>query len=330
MTRLSGIDRRGFVTGILVAFAVPAGAGAQQAGKVSRVGWLQPSQPPSGGYANFRRAMRELGYLEGETVRFDDRWAHGRFDRLPGLAEDLVRLNVDGIVAIGTGSVRAAKEATSTIPIVMGSSVDPVKAGLVTSLNRPGGNVTGVSILAPEVSAKRLDILKQALPGVTRVGVLAYRANPGTAEQITAIEAVAASLKLTIHLGYVERPGGYAEPFVRFTSERVGAVLVLTDTVLSSERARIVQLATRHRLPAFFDFRAGAEAGGLVSYGIDNLDLYRQTARFVDRILKGTKPADLPVEQPTKFDLAINLETARTLGISIAPAVLFRADHIVE
>jgi putative ABC transport system substrate-binding protein len=315
---------------MLAAFVTPAVAGAQQAGKVPRVGWLQPSQPPSGAYANFRRAMRELGYLEGENVRFDERWAHGRFDRLPGLAEDLVRLNVDVIVAIGSGSVSAAKKATRTIPIVMGSGDDPVKAGFVTSLNRPGGNVTGVSILAPEVSAKRLDILKQALPGVTRVGVLGYRANPGTAEQITAIEAAAASLKLTIHPGYVERPGGYDEPFVRFASDRVGAVLVLTDTVLSSERARTVQIATRHRLPAFFDFRAGAEAGGLVSYGIDNLDLYRQTARFVDRILKGAKPADLPVEQPTKFDLVVNLRTARALGVTIAPAVLFRADHVIE
>jgi len=202
-------------------------AAEAQVGKVSRVGWLQPSQP---GFAhvNFRRAMRELGYLEGETVTFDERWAHGRFDRLPGLAEDLVRLNVDVIVAIGTGSIRAAREATRTIPIVMGSGVDPVKAGFVTSLNRPGGNVTGVSILAPEVSAKRLDLLKQALPGITRVGVLGYRTNPATTEQITAIEAVAASLKLTIHPGYVERPGGYAEPFTRFTSERAGAVLVLT------------------------------------------------------------------------------------------------------
>ena len=303
---------------------------AQQAGKVSRVGWLQPSQPPSGAYINFRRAMRELGYLEGQTVTFDERWAHGRLDRLPGLAQDLVRLNVDVIVAIGTSSIRAATEATRTIPIVMGSGVDPVKAGFVTSLNRPGGNVTGVSLLAPEVSAKRLDILKQVLPGVTRVGLLGYRDNPSTAEQITAIETVAASLKLTVHPGYVDRPGGYAEPFTRFTSERVGAVLVLTDTVLSSERARIVQTATRYRLPVFFDFRAGAEAGGLVSYGTENLDLYRQTARVVDRILKGAKPADVPVEQPTKFELVINLETAKALGLTIPQSLLLRADHVIE
>jgi len=162
------------------------------------------------------------------------------------------------------------------------------------------------------------------------VGVLGYRVNPATTEQITAIEAIAASLKLTIHPGYVERPGGYAEPFTRFKSERAGAVLVLTDSVLGAERTRIVQTPTRHRLPVFFDFRAGAEAGGLVSYGIDHLDLYRQTARFVDRILKGAKPADLPIEQPTKFELVINLKTAKALGLTIAPAVLFRADQIIE
>ena len=218
------IHRRAFVTATLAALVAPARSAAQQPRKTARVGWLQPSQPPSGGYANFRRAMQELGYREGENVRFEERWAHGRFDRLPGLARELVQLNVDIIVAVGTGSVRAAKEATATIPIVMGSGDDPVKAGFVNSLSRPGGNVTGMSILAPEVSAKRLDVLKQVLPGVTRVGVLGYRANPGTAEQIAAIEAVAPALKLTIALGYVERPGGYAEPFARFASERVGAV----------------------------------------------------------------------------------------------------------
>jgi putative tryptophan/tyrosine transport system substrate-binding protein len=269
--------------GLAVVLAVtllgPLAAGAQQAGKVSRVGWLQPSQPGVA-YDNFRRAMQELGYLEGKTVTFDERWAHGQLDRLPGLAKDLVRQNVDVIVAIGTSSVRVAMEATRTIPIVMGSGVDPVEAGFVTSLTRPGGNVTGVSILAPVMSAKRLDILKQAIPGITRVGVLGYRANTAaTAAQVTAIEAVAASLKLTIHPGYVERPGGYAEPFTKFTSARAGAVLVLTDSVLSSERVQIVQTAIKHRLPVLFDFRSGAEAGGLVSYGIDHLDLYRQTAR---------------------------------------------------
>jgi putative tryptophan/tyrosine transport system substrate-binding protein len=325
------ITRRTFLCGLtLGTLALPLAGEAQQPGKVFRVGWLQPSQPPSGAYANFRRAMRELGYREGETVTFDDRWAYGRFDRLPGLAEELARLNVDVIVAIGTGSVRAAKEATRTIPIVMGSGDDPIKGGFVASLNRPGGNVTGVSILAPEVSAKRLDILKQTLPGVITVGVLAYRSNPGTAEQIAAIEAAAASLKLTIHPGYVERPGGYVEPFTRFTSERADAVLVLTDTVLSADRAGIVRTAIKHRPPVFFDFRQGADAGGLVSYGIDNLDLYRQTARFVDKILKGAKPVDLPVEQPTKFELVINLKTAKALGLTIPQAILLRADHVIE
>jgi putative ABC transport system substrate-binding protein len=314
-----------------VVLSVPLAASAQQASKVWRVGWLQPSPSPSPGHASFRQGMRELGYLEGQNVKFEDRFADGHFDRLPGLAADLARLNLDVIVAVAPGAIRAASEATRTVPIVMAfSGVDPVKAGFVASLNRPGGNVTGLTMLAPELSAKRLEILKQAVPSATRVGVLGYRANPGTPEQLAAIERAAEGLGLTMHVVLTERPGGYAQVFARLARERAGAVLILSDTVLATDRRLIVETATKHRLPTFFDFRESAEAGGLLSYGANNLDLYRQAARFVDRILKGAKPADLPIEQPSKFDLVINLKTAKALGLTLSPALLLRADQVIE
>ena len=314
-----------------VVLAAPLTAGAQQPTKIWRVGWLQPSPSPSPGHASFRQGMRELGYLEGQNVKFEDRFADGHFDRLPGLAADLARLSLDVIVAVAPGAIRAASEATRTVPIVMAfSGVDPVKAGFVASLNRPGSNVTGLTMLAPELSAKRLEILTQAVPSATRVGVLGYRANPGAAEQLAAIERAAERLGLTMHVGWTERPGAYDQVFARLAKERVSAVLILTDTVLATDRRQIVETATKHRLPTFFDFRESAEAGGLLSYGVNNLDLYRQAARFVDRILKGAKPADLPVEQPTKFELVVNLKTAKALGLTIPPSVLARADQIIE
>jgi putative tryptophan/tyrosine transport system substrate-binding protein len=314
-----------------VVLVMPLTPRAQPPSKIWRVGWLQPSPSPSPGHASFRQAMGELGYLEGRNVKFEDRFADGHFDRLPALAADLARSNVDVIVAVAPGAIRAAREATRTVPIVMAfSGVDPVKAQFVTSLNRPGGNVTGITMLAPELSAKRLDLLKQALPNATRVGVLGYRANPGTAEQLRAIESVADALGVTLHVVLTERPGTYIEAFARLARERVAAVLVLSDTVLATDRRQIVETATKHRLPVFLDFRESAEVGGLLSYGVNNLDLYRQAARFVDRILKGAKPADLPVEQPTKFELVINLKAAKALGLTIPMTLAARADHVIE
>ena len=325
------MDRRRFLlTSLAGALAVPPATGAQPAGKVWRVGWLQPSPPPSAGHASFRQAMREIGYLEGHNVRFEDRFADGHFDHLPSLAEALVPV-VDVIVAVAPGAIRAARDATKTVPIVMAfSGVDPVKAGFVSSLRRPGGNITGLTMLAPELSAKRLEVLKDAVPAAERVGVLGYLANPATTEQVNAIQQVARHLGVTMHLALTERPRDYERVFARLGSERVGAVLVLTDTVLSGDRKQIVNTAIKHRLPAFFDFRESAEAGGLASYGVNILDLYRQAARFVDRIVKGAKPADLPVEQPTKFELVINLKTAKALGLTIPPSVLARADQVIE
>jgi len=326
------MDRRAFlatVGGVLL--AAPLTATAQPAGKVWRVGWLQPSPPASAGHANFRQAMRELGYVPGENVAFEDRFADGDFARLPGLATELARSNLDVIVAVAPGAIRAARNATRTIPIVMAfSGVDPVKAGFVASLNRPGGNVTGITMLAPELSAKRLDVLKQALPAARRVGVLGYRTNPGTDEQLKAVESAAARAGITVQAIYVQKPERYDDLFAPLGQQRIDAILVLSDTVLSNDRARIVQSAMKHGLPAVFDFKESAEAGGVLSYGVSNLGLYRQAARFVDRLFKGAKPADLPVEQPTTFELVINLKTARALGLSIPPSLLQRADHVIE
>ena len=326
------MNRRAFLAtvggGLL---AAPLAARAQPAGRVWRVGWLQPMTPGSTGHTNFRQAMRELGYVPGENVTFEDRFAAGDFGRLPGLAAELARANVDVIVAVAPGAIRAARNATQTIPIVMAfSGVDPVKAGFVASLNRPGGNVTGITMLAPELSAKRLDVLKQALPAVKRVGVLGYRANPGTGEQLKAVESAAMRSGLTVHAVYVQQPDRYDDLFAPLGQQRIDAILVLSDTVLANDRALIVQSAMRHRLPTVFDFKESAEAGGIISYGVNNLDLYRQAARFVDRLFKGAKPADLPVEQPTKFELVINLKTAKTLGLTIPPSLLLRADQVIE
>jgi putative ABC transport system substrate-binding protein len=275
--------------------------------------------------------MAELGYLDGRNVKFEDRFADGHFDRLPVLATELAGANVDVIVAVAPGAIPAARDATRTVPIVMAfSGVDPVKAGFVASLNRPGGNVTGITMLAPELSAKRLEVLKQALPNAKRVGVLGYKANPANAEQLRAIENVATRLGVTISVVLAQQPGSYREVFAMLAKERVDGVLVLSDTVLARDRRQIVEIAARHRLPTFFDFRESAEVGGLLSYGVSNLNLYRQAARFVDRIFRGAKPTDLPVEQPTSFELVINLKTAKALGLTIPMTLWSRADHIIE
>ena len=328
----SVMGRRAFL-GVLAGGLVtaPLAAAGQQAGRTWRVGWLQPSPPASAGHTNFRQAMRELGYVPGENVMFEDRFAEGDFARLPGLAAELARTKVDVIVAVAPGAIRAARNATQTIPIVMAfSGVDPVKAGFVASFNRPGGNVTGITMLAPELSAKRLDVLKQALPAVKRVGVLGYRTNPGTAEQLKAVESAASRLGLTVEAVYAEQPDRYDGIFASLAQRRIDALLVLSDTVLANDRAEIVESAMRHRLPAVFDFKESAEAGGIVSYGVNNLDLYRQAARFVDRLFKGARPNDLPIEHPTKFELVVNLKTARALGLTIPRSLLQRADQVIE
>jgi putative ABC transport system substrate-binding protein len=318
--------------GLLVA---PLAADAQQAAKVARIGWLAlnlaaaPHVPEA-----FRQGLRDLGYVEGRNVVIEYRDAEGKPERLPALAAELVALKVDVILAAGTPQALAAKHATKTIPIVFASGAsDPVTSGLVTSLARPGGNVTGLTGLGPELVGKCLEQLTQAVSGVTRVAVLWQ---PGALGERTEKEmlkgAEVAGRALGVRLQFVEArgPAEFDRAFSDMTMARAGALTVLGSAMFFNERRRLVDLAAKHRLPTVFPWREGVDAGGLMSYGPIGPDLFRRAATYVDKILKGAKPADLPVEQPTKFELVINLKTAKALGLTIPPSVLARADQVIE
>jgi putative tryptophan/tyrosine transport system substrate-binding protein len=297
------MDRRRFLlTSLAGVFAVPLAGEAQPTAKIARIGYLAANRagaPPNLREA-FRQGLRDLGYVEGRNVVIEYRDAEGKFERLPALAAELVALNVDVIVtAGGTLAALAAKQATR--PIVFIAVGDPVTSGLVTSLAKPGGNVTGVSLLFPELVGKCLEQLKQAIPGVSRVAVLWQ---PG--------------------------PKDFDRAFSEMTRARAGALTVPSTPMFSSERRRLVDLTAKNRLPTVFSFREYVDAGGLMSYGPDLAALFRRAATYVDRILKGTKPADLPVEQPTKFELVINLKTAKALGLTIPPSLLQRADQVID
>jgi putative ABC transport system substrate-binding protein len=275
--------------------------------------------------------LRELGYVEGQNVFIEGRYYGDQLDRLPALAAELVRLPVDVIVAGAAPAPEAAREATSTIPIVMaGLHPDPVGSGLVASLARPGGNVTGLAAEASELRAKQLQLLKEAVPRLGHVAVLADPANPLHARELRGVERAARLLKVRVRVLEVRAPSEFAEAFSVATREHAGALMVFGGSMLYSHRARLVELAAQSRLPLMSGAREFAEAGGLMSYGADVLASFRRAADYVDRILKGAKPADLPVEQPTKFSLVINLKTAKALGLTIPPAVLARADHVIQ
>jgi len=322
------------VTLTLSLLAAPLAADAQQAGKVPRIGFLgvtSPSDRPSHLDA-FRQRLRELGWVEGQNIVIDYRYAEGRVDRLPDLAAELVQLKVDLIVAsAGTQAATAAKNATETIPIVMIYVRDPVGTGLIASLARPGGNVTGVSGSAGlELFAKQLELLKETVPKIRRVAILS---NPDNAYHQLAIQEVnvaARSLGVQLQLLEARGPNEFDGAFAAMAKERVGALLVLSDAIFGSHRTRLADLAARSRLPAAFGVRDDVEAGGLMSYGPSILDSYRQAATYVDRILRGAKPAELPVERPTKFELVINMKTAKALGLTIPQSVLERADQIID
>ncbi len=312
----------------------PVAAAAQQAAKIARIGYLSPNLGASPHlHEPFRQGLRDLGYVEGRNVVIEYRSAEGKPERLPALAAELVALKVDVIVAPGTPQALAAKQATRTLPIVFATAADPVGSGLVTSLARPGGNVTGLSILAPELVGKRLELLTQAVPGVSRVAVLWQ---PGGHDERTdkdiLKEAEVAARALGVRLQFVEArgPHDFDRAFSDMTRARVGALTVLTGIMFLNERRRLVDLAAKNRLPEVYGGRDFVDAGGLMSYGPNLADLYRRAATYVDKILKGTKPGDLPVEQPTKFELVINLKTAKALGLRIPQSVLARADHVVE
>jgi len=322
------------VTLTLSLLAAPLAADAQQAGKVPRIGFLgvtSPSDRPSHLDA-FRQRLRELGWVEGQNIVIDYRYAEGRVDRLPDLAAELVRLKVDLIVAsAGTQAATAAKNATETIPIVMIYVRDPVGNGLIASLARPGGNVTGVSGSAGlELFAKQLELLKETVPKIRRVAILSNPDNAYHQLAIREVNVAARSLGVQLQLLEARGPNEFDGAFAAMAKERVGALLVLSDAIFGSHRTRLADLAARSRLPAAFGVRDDVEAGGLMSYGPSILDSYRQAATYVDRILRGAKPAELPVERPTKFELVINMKTAKALGLTIPQSVLLRADEVIQ
>ena len=328
------MNRRRFLRTLSASLlAVPLAAEAQQAGKVPRIGVLGESSPSDRPplLDAFRQRLRELGWVEGQNIVIDYRYAEGRVDRLPDLAAELVRLKVDLIVSGGTQVVTAAKNATETIPIVMIAVRDPVGTGLIASLARPGGNVTGVSGYAGlEIVAKQLELLKETVPKIRRVAILSNPANAYHQLAIREVNVAARSLGVQLQLLEARGPNEFDGAFAAMAKERVGALLVLSDAMLNSHRTRLADLAARSRLPAAYGVRESVEAGGLMSYGPSFLDLYRRSAAYVDKILKGAKPADLPVEQPTKFELVINLKAAKSIGLTIPQQVLSRADQLIE
>jgi putative ABC transport system substrate-binding protein len=317
-----------------VLLAAPLRVEAQQAAKVPRIGWLANNpaaslHPPEA----FRQGLRDLGYVEGRNVVIEYRNAEGKPERLPALAAELVALKVDVILAAIVLAALAAKQATKTIPIVFASVADPVTSGLVTSLARPGGNVTGLSILSPELIGKRLELLTQAVPGVSRVAVLWELGGGGEpADKDVLKRAEVAGQALGVRLHFVEaRDGDFDRAFSDMTRARAGALTMLpSGGMFFNERRRLVDLAAKNRLPAVYPWREAVDAGGLMAYGPRIADLYRRAATYVDKILKGAKPADLPVEQPTKFELVINLKTAKALGLTIPPSLLARADEVIQ
>jgi putative ABC transport system substrate-binding protein len=322
--------------GLLLLVAVVMGhpnlAKAQQPKKVPRIGFLSgvsPSTNPARVEA-FRQGLRELGYVEGKNIVIEYRFAGGKLDRLPSLASELVRLKVDIIVTAAPPPTRAAKQATATIPIVMGFDDDPVGNGFVATLARPGGNITGLATLAPELSGKQLELLKEIVPKLSRLAVLGDVTRPGIPQALREINLAADAFRVQIQYLEVKGPKDIETAFRAASRERADAVLALGGPVLNSQRKQVIELAVKSRLSAIYVNLEFVEAGGLMSYGVNFTDLFRRAATYVDKILKGAKPADLPVEQPTKFELVINLKAAKQIGLTIPPNVLARADKVIK
>ena len=317
---------------VLLALAAGSlGARFALAAGTARVGFLGTESEAE--YANnlgaLRAGLRELGYAEGKNLTFETRWANGKNERLPALAAELVMLKVAVIVTHGTPGTLAAKGATSTIPIVMASSGDAAATGLVASLARPGGNVTGMTSLLPEVSAKRLQILKEVVPRMTRLAVLYNPLNPAFKTDIAGAEAAAKTLKVEVQRFGVRGPGEFESAFASMAEKRIDAVMVHQDGMLNANPKAAAALARKHGLPSI-GFKEYGEAGGLIGYGVNFLEMYRHTASYVDKLLKGAKAADLPIEQPTHFELVINQQTAKALGVTIPRPLLARADRIIQ
>jgi putative tryptophan/tyrosine transport system substrate-binding protein len=319
---------------LLIIILLGAGAivKAQQPAKIPRIGFLSPTFPSTNPARReaFRQGLRELGYVEEKNIVIEWRSAEGKRDRLPALAAELVRLKVDVIVTAGPGSTRASKEATSVIPIVMGQDSDPVGNGFVASLARPGGNITGLATLAPEIGGKRLELLKEIVPKLSRVVVLGTSTSPGSAQQLKEVERAAGALGVKLQYLDVLDPKDIETAFREAGKGRAEAVLTLGSSILLSHRAQLADLPVKNRLPAIYAQPEYVEAGGLMTYGVSITDLFRRAATYVDKILKGRKPADLPVEQPIKFELIINLKAAKQIGLTIPPNVLARADKVIK
>jgi putative ABC transport system substrate-binding protein len=329
------MDRRAFIStvgaGIVIA---PIVGEAQPAGKVPRIGYLSPSSPSDPRTQRFREAfrqgLRELGWVEGKNIAIEYRWAEERTERLADLARELVSLKVDVLVAATTPAIQPAKQATGTIPIVMAVAADPVATGFVASLARPGGNITGLAMMSSELVGKQMQLLTELVPKISRVALLWNPANPSTAPGLRHAQDAARALGVRLQPLEARGPSDIDNAFAAMARERAGAVIVLADTTFIAHRARIAGLAAKSRLPAVYGLTDHAQAGGLMAYGPNIADLYRRAATYVDKILKGAKPADLPVEEPTKFELVINLKTAKALGLTIPPSVLVRSDQVIE
>lgn len=329
----TALRRVGIIATLLLAILLAPLSSKAQPTKVPRIGWLSESyvrSEQSPRHEAFLEGLRELGYTEGQNIIIEYRSAGGKDGRLPGLANELVRLKVDVIVALEPPVVRAVKNATRTIPIVMRSTDDPVAIGLVASLARPGGNITGVASVSAELTGKRLELLKEIVPRLARVAVLWNPDYPSSSRISKEAEAAARDLNVQLQSLEVRDPNDFAPAFEAATREHAGALIALRNPLIVIHRSRVTTLANKSRLPAIYDDREFVEAAGLASYGANLADLYRRAATYVDKILKGAKPGDLPVEQPTKFELFINLKTAKKIGLTIPPEVLMRADQVIR
>jgi ABC-type uncharacterized transport system substrate-binding protein len=326
------MDRRAFIVTMAGLLAAPLAAGAQQPRDSARIGVLSSSSPrrEQGYLAAFQQGLRDLGYSEGKNVLIDRRYAAGQFDTLPELAAELVRLKVDILVVTGTPAALAAKNATHLIPIVMVTAADPMGTGLITSLARPGGNVTGLTDFAAGVVAKRLELIKEMIPSATRVAVLLNPDNSSSQPQLQLTQKAGSALGLSILSVEAKRLDDIDRAFATMRAKHATALLLIADGLLGSNRKRIIELTAKSRLPAIYWRREFVEDGGLMSYGASVGDLYRRAATYVDKILTGAKPAELPVEQPTKFDLVINTKAAKSMGLTIPPSLLQRPDQVIE
>jgi putative tryptophan/tyrosine transport system substrate-binding protein len=326
------MNRRVFVTSLAAVLAAPLGVEAQQAARIPRIGILHPGAPATSSHfaAAFTEGLRELGYLEGQNIVVERRFGEAKAERLSDIAAELVRLKVDVIVTSTDPGIAAVKRQTQLIPIVMANSTDPVGTGFVASLARPGGNVTGLSSVSPELSAKRLELLREAVPRLSRVAIVWNPDVRGAVLEYKETESAARSLHLQLQSVEVNRPDGFDRAFSAVTTGRAEALTVASSSLAFRNRGRIASLAQKNRLPSIYGLREFADAGGLMAYGPNYAELWRRAAAYVSKILKGAKPGELPVEQPTTFELVINLKTAKALGLTIPPSLLRRADQIIE